>query len=149
MIVKYHLNVDVWTAPLMVLGTQWYILFNVIAGAEAMPKQLHQAAGSFGLSGWLWWKRLTLPAIFPYFITGAVTAAGGAWNASILAEAVAWGDMKIQATGLGAYIATFYETGDFHRVVWGTAVMCVYVLLVNHLLWQPLYHYAEERFQID
>jgi NitT/TauT family transport system permease protein len=149
MIVKYDLNVDVWTAPLMVLGTQWYILFNVIAGAEALPKQLRHAASSFGLRGWHWWKRLGLPAIFPYFVTGAVTAAGGAWNASIVAEVVEWGAQKIEATGLGAYIALFYEAGDFHRVIWGTAVMCFYVLIVNHFVWQPLYHYAEERFQID
>ncbi len=148
-IVKYQLNGDVWTAPLMVLGTQWYILFNVIAGAEAMPKQLLQAAGSFGLHGWLWWRRLAIPAIFPYFITGAITAAGGAWNASILAESVSWGDLQVQTTGLGAYITQFYESGDFHRVLWGTTVMCFYVLIINHLLWQPLYHYAEERFQID
>jgi NitT/TauT family transport system permease protein len=148
-IVKWHLNVDIWTAPLMVLGTQWYILFNVIAGAEALPKQLRHAANSFNVVGWLWWRRVAFPAIFPYFVTGAVTAAGGAWNASILAEIVIWGNDRVQATGLGAYITLFYESGDFHRVIWGTAVMCFYVLIINHLLWRPLYHYAQERFQID
>lgn len=148
-IVKYHINADIGTAPLMVLGTQWYILFNVIAGTEALPKQLLYVASDMGLTGWLWWRRLMLPAILPYFVTGAMAAAGGAWNASILAEVVTWGNVKVEATGLGAYITTFYESGDFYRVIWGTVVMCFYVLLINHLLWQPLYHYAEERFQID
>ena len=148
-IVKWDLNTDIWTAPLMVLGTQWYILFNVIAGAEALPKHFRHVAGSFNVTGLLWWRRVGFPAVFPSFVTGAVAAAGGAWNASIVAEAVSWGNDRIQALGLGAYITQFYESGDFYRVIWGTAVMCFYVLVINHVLWRPLYHYAQERFQID
>ncbi len=102
--VKYQLNVEIWTAPLMILGTQWYILFNVIAGAATLPKDFYQVADNFGLKGWRWWHRLVLPGIFPYYITGAITAAGGAWNASIVAEYVTWGTTTLKATGLGAYI---------------------------------------------
>lgn len=90
-IVKYHLNVEIWTAPLMVLGTQWYILFNVIAGASSLPKELQMVASNFNVAGWVWWSKIVLPGIFPYYVTGAIAAAGGAWNASIIAEAVSWG----------------------------------------------------------
>ena len=104
LIVGLNLNVDVWVSPLMILGTQWYILFNVIAGASAFPTDLREAAGMFHIRGWQWWRTVILPGIFPYFITGAVTASGGAWNASIVAEYVKWGDTTLIAHGVGAYI---------------------------------------------
>ena len=147
-IVKYQLNVQVWTAPLMVLGTQWYILFNVIAGASTLPKDFYQVADNFGLKGWLWWQRLILPGIFPYYITGAITAAGGAWNASIVAEYVTWGHTTLKATGLGAYITEFTKEGDFPRVALGIGIMCLYVLIFNRLIWRPLYVFAQTRFEI-
>lgn len=147
-IVRYHLNVNVWVSPLMILGTQWYILFNVIAGTMALPKNLRLAVGTLNVRGWLWWKRLILPGIFPYFITGAITAAGGAWNISIIAEVVSWGHIKLHATGLGAYIAEVSGKGDFHRLALGIAVMSIYVLAINRFVWRPLYNVAEERFQI-
>lgn len=148
-IVKFHLNVELWLTPLMILGTQWYILFNVIAGASRIPRELYLAANNFGLKGWLWWKRLALPGVFPFYITGAITAAGGAWNASIVAESVSWGAINLQATGLGEYIQNSTIAGDFPRIALGTAMMCVYVLAFNHLIWRPLYRLAEERYNFN
>lgn len=145
-IVRFHLSVEIWVTPLMILGTQWYILFNVIAGASTIPRDLYLAADNFGLTGWLWWKRLALPGIFPFYITGAITAAGGAWNASIVAEWVSWGDTTLKATGLGEYIQASTIAGDFPKIALGTAMMCVYVLVFNQLIWRPLYRLAEERF---
>jgi NitT/TauT family transport system permease protein len=147
-IVRYGLNANVWLSPLMILGTQWYILFNVIAGASAFPSDLREAAGSFHLKGWRWWVKVILPGIFPYYITGAITASGGSWNASIVAEVASWGDTHLTATGLGAYIATATEAGDFPRVVLGIAIMCVLVTLFNRLLWRPLYAFGERRLRL-
>ena len=147
-IVRYGLSPNVWLSPLMILGTQWYILFNVIAGASAFPTDLREAAGSFHLRGWRWWIKVILPGIFPYYITGAITASGGSWNASIVAEVASWGDTHLTATGLGAYIATATEAGDFPRVVLGIAVMCMLVTLFNRLLWRPLYAFAERRLRL-
>ena len=148
-IVRFHLNVEVWVTPLMILGTQWYILFNVIAGASMIPRDLTLVALNFGVQGFQWWRRLILPAIFPFYITGAITAAGGAWNASIVAEWVSWGGTTLRATGLGEYIQANTFSGDFPQIVLGTAMMCIYVLLFNQLLWRPLYRLAEARFQLD
>jgi len=149
LIVRYQLNVEIWTSPLMILGSQWYILFNVIAGTSSIPKELAYAAHNLNVRGWLWWSKLILPAIFPYYVTGAITAAGGAWNASIVAEWVTWGDTTLQATGLGAYIRASTDSGDFPRIALGTAMMCVYVLVINRLLWRPLYRIATERYQLS
>lgn len=148
-IIKYNLNVNIWCAPLMVLGTQWYILFNVIAGASTMPQELRLASASFGVKGWLKWKRLILPGIFPYFVTGTITAAGGAWNASIIAEFINWGNHQLIAKGLGAYITEFTHLGNFPKIVLGTIIMCVFVVIINRLLWRPLYNLATERFHAD
>jgi NitT/TauT family transport system permease protein len=147
-IVRYGLNANVWLSPLMILGTQWYILFNVIAGASAFPTDLREAAGSFHLKGWRWWIKVILPGIFPYYITGAITASGGSWNASIVAEVASWGDTHLTAAGLGAYIATATEAGDFPRVVLGISVMCILVTLFNRLLWRPLYAFGERRLRL-
>lgn len=147
-ILRYHLNVNIWISPLMILGTQWYILFNVIAGTTALPKHLHHVVGTLNVSGWLWWRRFMLPGIFPYYITGAITAAGGAWNISIIAEVVTWGTTRLQATGIGAYINIATAQGDFPRVLLGIVIMALYVLSINRILWRPLYRLAEERFQI-
>ncbi len=147
-IVRYGLSPNIWLSPLMILGTQWYILFNVIAGASAFPTDLREAAGSFHLRGWRWWIKVILPGIFPYYITGAVTASGGSWNASIVAEVASWGDTHLTAAGIGAYIAAATETGDFPRVVLGIAVMCILVTLFNRLLWRPLYAFGERRLRL-
>jgi NitT/TauT family transport system permease protein len=148
-IVKLHLDVEIWVSPLMILGTQWYILFNVIAGTLALPTDYQFVASNFGVTRWLWWRRLVLPGIFPAFVTGAVTASGGSWNASIVAEVVRWGDTTLVATGIGAYIAQETEKGDFPRIALGITVLSLYVLLFNRLLWRRLYHLAEERLRLD
>jgi NitT/TauT family transport system permease protein len=144
-IATLHLNPDIWLSPLIVLGTQWYILFNVIAGASVFPRDLREASTLYRLTRWQWWRRAMLPGILPYYITGALTASGGSWNASILAEVVSWGDTKLEAHGLGAYIANATTAGDFHRVVLGVGVMCIFVVTVNRLLWRRLYAFAERR----
>ena len=148
-IVAFRWNPDVWLSPLMILGTQWYILFNVIAGASAMPGELRYAAQNFSLSGWLWWRRVAIPAVFPYYVTGAITASGGSWNASIVAEVASWGKTEVRAHGLGAYIADATTAGDFHRIVLGTVTMSLFVVAINRFFWRPLYYYAERRFRIS
>ncbi|MBA5723662.1 ABC transporter permease subunit [Candidatus Liberibacter sp.] len=141
-VVYYNLNPDIWLSLLMMLGTQWYILFNVIAGASAFPNDLREAAKSFHVTGWCWWRSVILPGIFPYYVTGAVTACGGAWNASIISEVVSWGNIHLRASGLGAYIAQATEESNLPEVVLGIVVMCFFVLCLNRLLWRPLYVYS-------
>ncbi|WP_118183808.1 ABC transporter permease [Paraburkholderia phosphatilytica] len=148
-IVKFNLNADVWLSPLIVLGTQWYILFNVIAGASAYPNDYKEASANFRIRGWQWWKQAMLPGIFPYYVTGAITASGGAWNASIVAEAVQWGNTKVVAHGLGAYIAQTTADGDYPKIILGIAVMSLLVTLFNRLLWRPMYAYAESKLRLD
>jgi NitT/TauT family transport system permease protein len=148
-IVVYKLNPEIWLSPLMILGTQWYILFNVIAGTLALPTDYQLVAGNFGVRNLLWWRRLVLPGILPAFVTGAVTASGGSWNASIVAEVAQWGHTTLQATGIGSYIAEMTEKGDFPRLALGVTVLCLYVLLFNRLLWRRLYNLAEERSRLD
>lgn len=148
-IVKYQLNPNIWLSPLMILGSQWYILFNVVAGASTLPKDLLQVADNLGVLGWLRWSRLLLPGIFPYYVTGALTAAGGAWNASIVAEVAIWGKQSVEATGLGAYIAQYTSQGNFPRIALGIGIMCVLVLIFNRLLWRPLYAFAVNRFLLE
>jgi NitT/TauT family transport system permease protein len=148
-IVKFDLNPDVWLSPLIVLGTQWYILFNVIAGASSYPNDYREAAANFQIKGWQWWRQVILPGIFPYYVTGAITASGGAWNASIVAEAVSWGHTKVVAHGLGAYIAETTAAGDYPKIILGIAVMSLFVTLFNRLLWRPLFAHAEARLRLD
>jgi NitT/TauT family transport system permease protein len=148
-IVKFHLNADIWLSPLIVLGTQWYILFNVIAGASAFPNDFKEAAANFRIRGWQWWRKIILPGIFPYYVTGAITASGGAWNASIVSEAVSWGNDKVVAHGLGAYIAQTTAAGDFPKIILGIAVMSLFVTLFNRLLWRPMYAYADAKLRMD
>jgi NitT/TauT family transport system permease protein len=147
-IVLWKLDPNIWLSPLMILGTQWYILFNVIAGASAIPAELRACGANFRVRGWLWWRRIALPAVFPFYVTGAITASGGSWNASIVAEVASWGNEHLQAAGLGAYIAHQTDVGDFHRIVLGIVVMSFYVVVVNRVFWRPLYFYAERKFRL-
>jgi NitT/TauT family transport system permease protein len=147
-IVALNADPNIWLSPLMILGTQWYILFNVIAGAAAIPAEMRAVALNLRVGGWLWWRKIALPAIFPYYVTGAITASGGSWNASIVAEVASWGNQHLRAAGLGAYIAQQTERGDFHRIVLGIAVMSFYVVVVNRTFWRPLYFYAERKFRL-
>jgi NitT/TauT family transport system permease protein len=148
MIVAFKLSPNIWLSPLMILGTQWYILFNVIAGATAIPNELRAVGMNLRVRGWLWWRRIALPAVLPYYVTGAITASGGSWNASIVAEVASWGDVHLQADGLGAYIAQQTDAGNFHKIVLGIAVMSLFVVVINRLFWRPLYYYAERKFRL-
>ena len=148
LIVRFRLDPEIWLSPLIVLGSQWYILFNVIAGASAIPTDLREAAALFGVRRWQWWRQVALPGILPYYVTGALTASGGAWNASIVAEAVSWGHQRLVATGLGSYIAQATATGDAPRVTLGIAVMAAFVLVVNRVLWRPLYAFSDRRLRL-
>jgi NitT/TauT family transport system permease protein len=145
LLVHFQLSPNIWLSPLMVFGTQWYILFNVVAGAATIPYELRLAADNLGLRGWLKWKRVYLPAVFPSFVTAAITASGGSWNASIVAEYVSWGDTSLVADGLGSYIKQMTDAGDFHRIALGIGVMCIYVMLLNRFFWRRLYLLAESR----
>ncbi|HEY6451763.1 MAG TPA: ABC transporter permease subunit, partial [Steroidobacteraceae bacterium] len=147
-IVTWRLNPDLWLSPLMILGTQWYILFNVIAGASAMPSELRYAAQNFGVSGRLWWRKVALPGVLPYYVTGAITASGGSWNAAIVAEVASWRNVEVKAHGLGAYIAEATNAGDFHRIILGIATMSLFVVAINRAFWRPLYYYAERKFRL-
>jgi NitT/TauT family transport system permease protein len=148
-IVLLKLSPNVWLSPLMILGTQWYILFNVIVGASALPTDLRYAGENLRIRGWLWWKKVALPAVFPFYLTGAITASGGSWNASIVAEVASWGHERLEATGLGAYIADATDAGDFRRIVLGIAIMAVMVVLLNRFFWRPLYARAERKFRLS
>ena len=147
-ILHFNLNINIWCSPLMILGTQWYILFNVVAGAQALPQHHLDAAATLQITGWLRWRSVILPGIFPYFITGAMTAAGGAWNISIIAEALTWGKTKLYAKGLGAYITTASNHNIIAHVVLGISVMSLFVIIINYILWRPLYRLAMTRYAI-
>jgi NitT/TauT family transport system permease protein len=149
LILKFSLNPDIWLSFLIVFGTQWYILFNVIAGASAFPNDLKEAVANFRIRGWDWWKNVIIPAIFPYYVTGALTASGGSWNAAIVAEYVKWGNDTVSAHGIGAYIAKATADGDYPKIVLGVAVMSIFVIMFNRLLWRPLYGLAERRLRLD
>jgi len=148
-IIMFHLNPNIFLSGLMILGTQWYILFNVIAGASAYPTDLKQAAQSFGIKGLLWWRNVIGPGILPYFVTGALTASGGAWNASVLSEVVSWKGQTVRAAGLGQYIYDYTASADYPRVMLGIAVMSLFVVGLNRTVWRPLYQLAERRYRFD
>jgi NitT/TauT family transport system permease protein len=134
---------------LMLLGTQWYILFNVIAGAMAIPADLREAARSYRLRGWRRFRALYFPGVFPYLVTGWVTAAGGAWNASIVAEFVTFKGRTLVAHGLGAQISAAAAAADFPRLAASILVMSAIVVLFNRTVWRQCYRIAEERFSLN
>ncbi|HTU52656.1 MAG TPA: ABC transporter permease subunit [Acetobacteraceae bacterium] len=144
-IVHYGIDPNIGLEPLMIIGTQWYILFNVIAGAAAFPGDLKEAAANLHLRGLLWWRRVMLPGILPYFVTGAITASGAAWNTTIVAEVATWGNRTLVARGLGSYIAEATNEGNTAHIVLGVAVMSGFVIVVNRLFWRPLYDFARRR----
>ncbi|HTY48857.1 MAG TPA: ABC transporter permease subunit [Steroidobacteraceae bacterium] len=148
-ILRYRLDPRLWLCPLMILGTQWYILFNVIAGAGAFPGELREVAQGFRVRCGRWWRWVMLPGVFPYFVTGAITASGGAWNASIVSETARWGSERLTAGGLGAYIAERTDAGDLPHIALGVACMAALVVAMNRLLWRPLYRYAQLRTRLD
>jgi NitT/TauT family transport system permease protein len=147
-IVVWKLNPDIFLSPLMILGTQWYILFNIIAGASTIPAEMRYAATNFGVRGWLWWRRVALPAVLPFYVTGAITASGGSWNAAQVSELVTWGHTEIRARGLGSYIAEAAVSNNFHQIVLGVGVMSLFVVVINRIFWRPLYYYAERKYRL-
>ncbi|MBV2156541.1 ABC transporter permease subunit [Kitasatospora sp. SUK 42] len=148
LLLRTGLSIDLGGILLMALGAQWYILFNAIAGAMAIPSDLREAMDNLGVRGWQRWRRLIIPGIFPAYVTGGITASGGAWNASIVSEVVTFGGTTLTATGLGAYIAQATAHGDYPRLLAGVAVMSLYVVALNRLLWRRLYRLAERRYSL-
>lgn len=145
----WHIDLGWGSIILMALGTQWYILFNVIAGASAIPDDLREMTRSFRLNRMLKWKTLVLPAIFGSWCTGGITAAGGAWNASIVSEIVEYGKNHMATQGLGAYITNATTVGDSVKTLVGVTVMSLIVVLSNRLFWTPLQRYSAKRFVLN
>ncbi len=146
--IQTHISINWGSILLMSLGAQWYILFNSIAGAQSIPTDLREMAADVGLKGWKRWQKLIIPGIFSAWVTGGVTATGGAWNASIVSEVVSWGQTTLTATGLGAYIAQATEVGDWPRITLGIAMMSLFVVGLNRLFWRRLYHLAETKYHL-
>jgi NitT/TauT family transport system permease protein len=146
--IRYHVSINYGSVLLMALGAQWYILFNSIAGASSIPTDLREMADDVGLRGRQRWRRLIIPGIFSSWVTGGITASGGAWNASIVSEVVTWGSSTLTATGLGSYIAAATTTGDWPRITLGVGMMSIYVVGVNRLLWRRLYGIAEKKYHL-
>jgi NitT/TauT family transport system permease protein len=145
---KLGISLNWGSMLLMALGAQWYLLFNVIGGAQAIPNDLREMAASIGLRGGREWRALIGPGIFGSWVTGAITASGGAWNASIVAEVVSWGNTTLKASGLGAYISEATAKGDWPRIVLGVGLMSVFVVGLNRLIWRPLYDLAESKYRL-
>ena len=141
-----HISIDWGSILLMSLGAQWYILFNSIAGAMSIPTDLREMAVDMGLRGWQLWRKLIIPGIFSAWVTGGVTASGGAWNASIVSEIVSWGQVTLTANGLGAYIAQATSVGDWPRITLGIGMMSLFVVGLNRLFWRRLYGLAETKY---
>ena len=148
-LVRWGGGLGIGSIALMLLGTQWYILFNVIAGATAIPSDLKEVAELFHFSRWQRWKIVILPGIFPYLVTGLVTASGGAWNASIIAEYFHLKDRTLQTLGLGAQISAASDHGQFSILLLATIIMSLMVVTVNRLVWRPMYRLAETKFRLD
>lgn len=148
-LIKFGGGISIGSIFLMLLGTQWYILFNVIAGASALPQDLKEIAKVYGLKGFRKWKILILPGIFPYLVTGLITATGGAWNATIVSEYVTFGGDTLKTIGLGSLISESTEKGDFGLLLLSTVVMAIIVVTINRLLWKKLFTLAREKYRLD
>ena len=148
-IVSFGLNPNIWLSVLLIFGPPWYILFNVVAGAQAYPTDLLEAARSFKIGGRDWWLKVIIPGVFPYYVTGALTASGGSWNAAIVAEYVKSGDHTEVAQGVGSYIAIATEQGNSQAIWLGVVVMSVVVIIFNRLLWRPMFGLAEKRLRLS
>ncbi len=142
-------GLDIGAIFLMLLGTQWYILFNVIAGASAIPNDLREAAGVYGIKGLRRWRILIIPGIFPYLVTGLITATGGAWNATIVAEHVTFGGKTLTTIGLGSLISEATIDGNYRLLLASTIVMAIIVVSINRLLWKRLFQIAKERYRLE
>ncbi|WP_246797528.1 ABC transporter permease subunit [Burkholderia perseverans] len=148
-VITAHRSLGWWTIPMIMVGTQWYYLFNTIAGTLAIPSQITEVSQMFHVKGAMWWRKYMLPSIFPYIVTGTISAAGGAWNAAIAAEVVQWGSRTASTSGLGAFISTTTGNGDNAAAALGCTAMCFMVALCIMFVWQPLYRFAERKFRYD
>jgi NitT/TauT family transport system permease protein len=148
-LITFQQNLNWWSIILIMLGTQWYILFNVIAGVTTIPNQLTEVSTAFRVTGFMWWQKFMLPAIFPYIVTGIISAAGGAWNATITSEVLQWGTITKSANGLGAYIANATNNAHNPEAALGCVAMCAMVALCIIFIWHPLYNLAENRFKVS
>jgi NitT/TauT family transport system permease protein len=148
-LIRIGLGIGVGSIVLIVLATQWYILFNVIAGASAIPTDLKEVCSIFHLSRLERWRKLILPGIFPYLVTGMITASGNAWNASIIAEYFHLQGRILSTSGLGALISQATDDGNSRLLLAATIVMAAIVVTVNRLLWRRLYTLAATRFRLD
>lgn len=146
--IQAHISINWGSILLMALGSQWYILFNSIAGAMSIPTDLREMGVAMGLRKWHLWRTLIIPGIFSAWVTGGVTASGGAWNASIVSEIVSWGQSSLTAVGLGAYIANATQGGDWPRITLGIGMMSLFVVGANRLFWRQLYHLAETKYRL-
>lgn len=148
LIISYHQSLSVWSVLLIMLGTQWYILFNVIAGVSSVPHNLLEVSQIFGIKCSLWWRKFMLPAVFPYLVTGIISAAGGAWNAAIASELITWGSSSRSTVGLGSYIAQTTNNSELAQAALGCTAMCVLVAICVVFIWKPLYKMAETKYRI-
>jgi NitT/TauT family transport system permease protein len=146
--IHVELSLNIGGILLMSLGAQWYILFNTIAGAMSIPNDLREMTRNLGMRSWQLWRSLIVPGIFAAWVTGGITASGGAWNASIVSEIVSWGNTTLRAYGLGAYIASATKEGDWPRIVLGVSFMCVFVVGLNRFFWRRLYQLAETKYRL-
>jgi len=149
LVLKLPEGLNLAAVLLMLLGTQWYLLFNIIAGASAIPQDLKHTTELMQLNGWQRWRTLILPAIFPYLITGAITASGGAWNASIVAEYQSFAGQTLSVTGIGAMIAKATAAGNYPLLLAATLAMVLTVILINRLIWRRLYLLAEDKYRME
>jgi NitT/TauT family transport system permease protein len=148
-LIRFGGGLGVGSIVLLLLGTQWYILFNVIAGAIAIPTDLKEAASVFGITGWGRWRKLILPGIFPFLVTGMITASGGAWNASIVAEYFRFKGHIYTTVGIGALISEATDAKNFDLLLVSTIALAAVVVTTNRLLWRRLYRLAETRFKLE
>jgi NitT/TauT family transport system permease protein len=148
-LIKIGGGIGVGSFALMLLGTQWYILFNVIAGAMSIPSDLKEAAAIYRFTRWQRWTQLILPGIFPFLITGMVTASGGAWNASVMAEYAHVKDRTLETIGLGAQISSATDSGQFPIILLATIFISLMVVTMNRLVWRRLYRLAETRYKLE
>ncbi|MBK2109558.1 ABC transporter permease subunit [Francisella tularensis] len=142
-------SLNVWCIPLIMTGTSWYVLFNVIAGFSNLPTEIIEMTKSFHLKGWKWWFKFAIPAVFPYIVCGIISAAGGAWNSAIAAELVIWGSNTIKVDGIGALVSTTTANNQLHEAALAVVALCSLVALCVIFIWKPLYKLAETKYKCN
>lgn len=140
---------NVWCTPLIMTGTSWYVLFNVIAGVSSLPTEIIEMTKSFHLKGWKWWFKFAIPAVFPYIVCGIISAASGAWNSAIAAELVIWGSNTIKVDGIGALVSTTTGNNQLHEAALAVVALCSLVALCVIFIWKPLYKLAETKYKCN